>query len=115
LPDLQIDDDTIRATANLPGLTIEVMHRRLPNADAEQISINMQAVPSFAVFGRYLDGINPFAVWAQLAQAAWLPWLGPWVGALTHVGTEAAASPPREPGQPKQISPSDGRAAPNRA
>jgi hypothetical protein len=70
LPDLEIDHDTTRATANLPGLTIEVIHRRLPGAEAEQISINMQALPSFAAFGRYLDGINPFAFWAQFAQAA---------------------------------------------
>ncbi len=91
MADLQIDHDTTRATANLPGLTIEVMHRRLPYAEAEQISINMQAVPSFAAFGQYLDGINPFAVWAQLAQAVWLPWLGPWVGALTHVANQAAS------------------------
>jgi hypothetical protein len=106
LPDLQIDDDATRAIANLPGLTIEVMHRWLPDAGAEQISINLQAVPSFAAFGRYLDGMNPFVVWAQFAQAAWLPWLGPWAGALTRVASEV----PRELGEQKQI-PSDGRAS----
>jgi hypothetical protein len=100
LPDLQIDHDTTRATANLPGLTIEVMHRRLPGAEAEQISINMQAVPSFAAFGRYLDGINPFVLWAQLAQAAWLPWLRPW-SALMRVATEASS--PQELGEQRQI------------
>lgn len=111
MPDLEFDDDTTRATANLPGLTIEVMHRRLPGAEAEQISISMQAVPSFAAFGRYLDGINPFVVWAQFAQAVWLPWLGPWAGALTGVTPQASAA--RELGEEKKLT--DGRAARNRA
>ena len=105
MPDPQNDRDTTRATANLPGLTIDVMHRRLPDTEAEQISITMQAVPSFAAFGRYLDGTNPFAVWAQLVQAAWLPWVGPWVGALTHIASEV----PREVGEHKQIPLVDGR------
>jgi hypothetical protein len=86
-------------------LTIEVIHRRLPDAEAEQISINMQAVPSFAAFGRYLDGMNPFVVWAQLAQAVWLPWLGPWAGALMRVTTEG--SPPQELVEQKPIPPRD--------
>jgi hypothetical protein len=105
LPDLEIDQDTTRATAHLPGLTIEVLHRRL--AEAEQISINMQAAPSFAAFGRYLDAINPFVVWAQLAQAAWLPWAGPWMGALTHAAGEAP--PRRDLGERKQMPLPDGR------
>jgi hypothetical protein len=92
LPDLHIENDTTRATANLPGLTIEVVHRRSPDAEAEQISINMQAVPSFAAFGRFLDGINPLAFWAQLAQAAWLPW----VGMLNQLTNKTLAPPERD-------------------
>ena len=42
---------------------------------AEQISINLKAVPSFEAFGRALEAANPFAFWAQAAQLAWLPWL----------------------------------------
>jgi hypothetical protein len=105
LPDLEIDHDTTRATANLPGLTIEVMHRRMPGAEAELISINMQAMPSFAAFGRYLDGINPFVFWAQFAQAAWLPWLGPWAGALMGFTRQSSAAP--ELGEEKKLT--DGR------
>jgi hypothetical protein len=30
---------------------IEIAHRRSPQGDAEQISINLQAVPSFEAFG----------------------------------------------------------------
>ena len=76
LPNQHVEDDTTRATAYLPGLEIEIIHRRSPDADAEQISINLQAVPSFEAFGRFLETANPFVFWAQAAQMAWLPWLG---------------------------------------
>jgi len=76
LPDRPIEDDTTRATARLPGLDIEIVHRRSPNADFEQISINLQAAPSFEAFGRLLETANPLAFWAKAAQMAWLPWLG---------------------------------------
>ncbi|MFY9835055.1 MAG: hypothetical protein WAK55_01025 [Xanthobacteraceae bacterium] len=49
MPNRQIEDDTTRATAHLPGLAIEIIHRRSPDADAEQISIHLQAAPSFDV------------------------------------------------------------------
>jgi hypothetical protein len=75
LPDQQIEDHSTRATARLPGFEIEIVHRRSPSAEAEQISINLKAVPSFEAFGRYLETANPFAFWAQAAQLAWLPWL----------------------------------------
>jgi hypothetical protein len=72
----ETEDDTTRATAHLPGLEIEIIHRKSRGADAEQITINLQAVPSFEAFGRFLESANPFAFWAQVAQVAWLPWLG---------------------------------------
>jgi hypothetical protein len=50
LPDQHDEDDTTRATARLPGLEIEIVHRRLPQHDAELISINLQAMPSFEAF-----------------------------------------------------------------
>jgi hypothetical protein len=74
--DQQIESDTTRTTAHLPGLDIEIVHRRSPQAGAEQISIHLQAVPSFEAFGRFLETANPFAFWARTAQIAWLPWLG---------------------------------------
>jgi len=79
IPPLEIE--ATRATARLPGLDIEIVHRRSPGGDAEQISINLQAVPSFEAFGRYIDSSNPFMFWARAMQMAWLPWytamLGP--------------------------------------
>ena len=92
MSDSQIDHDTTRATASLPGLIIEVTHRRSPSADAEQITINLQAVPSFAEFGRYMDGMSPFAMWAQFAQAMWAPFLGPWAGVFPRVVSEPSAT-----------------------
>ena len=109
MSDLEIDHDTTRATASVPGLTIEVMNRRSPGADVEEISINMRAAPSFAEFGQYLDRMNPFAVWAQFAQAMWTPWLGPWAGALTRVTSENSAA--REFGGEKKLPGPDGRDA----
>jgi hypothetical protein len=72
---LRVEDDTTRATARLPGLDIEIIHRRSLNDEAEQLSINLQATPSFEAFGRFLETANPFAFWAQAVQMAWLPWL----------------------------------------
>jgi hypothetical protein len=70
----QSEIGAIKATARLPGLNIEVVHRRSPDGDSEQISINLQAVPSFEAFGRFLEAANPFAFWVQAGQLAWLPW-----------------------------------------
>jgi hypothetical protein len=73
--DQRVEDNTTRATARLPGLDIEIIHRRSPAAEVEQISINLQTVPSFEAFGRFLETANPFVLWAQVVQLAWLPWL----------------------------------------
>jgi hypothetical protein len=64
-----------RATAHLPGLEIEIVHRRSPEGDREQISIHMQAVPSFEAFEQYMRAMNPFALWLEVARLAWAPWL----------------------------------------
>ena len=62
-----------KASARLPGLNIEIVHRQSPDGDSEQISISLQAVPSLEAFGRFLEAANPFAFW--VGQLAWLPWL----------------------------------------
>jgi hypothetical protein len=64
-----------KASARLPGLNIEIVHRQSPDGDSEQISISLQAVPSFEAFGRFLEAANPFAFWVRAGQLAWLPWL----------------------------------------
>ena len=70
-----VEDNTTRATTRLHGLNIEIIHRRSLNDEAEQISINLQAMPSFEAFGRFLETANLFALWPQAVQLAWLPWL----------------------------------------
>src|SRR5215470_158475 len=81
--------DATRATARLPGLDIEIIHRRAPDADAEQISINLQATPSFEAFGRFLETANPFAFWARAAEMAWIPWLA----AVRHLALPPSIAP----------------------
>ena len=86
------EDDTTRATARLPGLDIEIVHRRVPGA--EQISLHLQALPSFEAFGRFLDNANPFAMWAEAAQLMWLPWLA--LSPMNHwLGATRTLMPPR--------------------
>ncbi len=49
----------------LPGVDIEIMHRRAVEDDAEQIYIDLRAAPSFEAFGRALEAANPFAFWRR--------------------------------------------------
>jgi hypothetical protein len=70
----QPEIDATGATARLPSLDIEIVHRRSTGGDAEQISITLQTVPSFEAFGRFIESANPFAFWARAMQMAWLPW-----------------------------------------
>jgi hypothetical protein len=71
----QSEHGATKATARLPGLKIEIVHRQSPSGDAEQISIHLQAMPSFEAFGRFLEDANPFVFWVQASRLAWLPWL----------------------------------------
>jgi hypothetical protein len=75
LADPQIDKNMTRATADLPGLEIEIIHQRTFD-NVEQISIKLQAVPSFDAFGQFLETANPFAFWFRAVEIAWLPWSG---------------------------------------
>jgi hypothetical protein len=71
----QGDFEEAKAVALLPRLKIEVIHSRSPTGDAEHLSINVFAVPSFEAFGRYLEAANPFLFWMRFAETAWAPWL----------------------------------------
>jgi hypothetical protein len=87
------DIDMTRAVARMPGLEIEIVHRR-PSDDVEQISINLQATPSFEAFGRWFQTANPFVFWVQAAQMAWQPWLE-FARTVTPRPQAPAAAPPR--------------------
>jgi hypothetical protein len=76
--------DETRAVAHLPNLDIEILHRRLPDEDAEQLLISLRARPSFEALAGWLEApgpaaawlaLNPFLAWQQAALALWAPWL----------------------------------------
>jgi hypothetical protein len=76
--------DETRATARRPHLAVEIVHRRLPEGDAEQLAISLRATPSFAALARHLEAhaalwpwlaLNPWLSWQQMLQTAWRPWL----------------------------------------
>ena len=64
----RMENNTTRATARLPGLDIEIIHRRSLNDEAEQLSINLQAMPSFEAFGRYLETTNHLCSGRKLSK-----------------------------------------------
>jgi len=96
-----IETDTKRATARLPGLEIEIVHRR-PHDGFEQLSISLQATPSFEAFGRLLETANPFVFWSRVAEMAWLSWSGVANAMMQPWSTPWTAWPPRlqAPGAP---------------
>lgn len=66
--------DETRATARLPNLDVEIVHRRTWEGDAEQIQVTLQAVPPFEALCRGFEAANPLLIWTQMMQAAWAPW-----------------------------------------
>jgi hypothetical protein len=64
-----------KASARLPGLDIDIIHRQSPSGDWEQMSINLRAIPSFEALGRLFEGGDPFTLWVQAARLMWMPWL----------------------------------------
>ena len=55
-------DAPTSATARLPGLDIEITRRRSTSGEAEQISINLQAVPSFEAFSRFVESVAQWTI-----------------------------------------------------
>ena len=67
--------DETRATARLPNLDIEILHRRPWEGNEEHLMVTLRAVPSFEAFGRLLEVSNPLLVWTRMMEAAWSPWV----------------------------------------
>ena len=67
--------DVTKASASLPGLDIDVVHRQSPNGEFEEISINLRATPSFDAFGRLFEVADPLTLWVRAEQLMWTPWL----------------------------------------
>jgi hypothetical protein len=70
-----VETDTTPATARVPGLDIEIVHRRAVEGDAEEISINFRAAPSFEAFGRALEVAKHTARLVPVAARPGLPWI----------------------------------------
>ena len=90
----------MKAVAHLPGLDIEIVHHQSSDGLAEQISINLKAVPSFEAFARFYETMNPFVFWAEATRLVWFPWVEAMRAAMeakSHYVAEASA---RAPGQP---------------
>src|SRR3954451_5410178 len=67
--------DETRATARLPNLDIEFLHRRPWEGNEEKLVVMLRAVPSFEAVGRWLEVSNPLLVWTRMMEAAWSPWV----------------------------------------
>jgi hypothetical protein len=71
----QNESDATKASARLPGLDIDIIHRQSPGGDWEQMSINLRATPSFDALGRSFEPADPFTLWARAVRLMWMPWL----------------------------------------
>src|SRR4030095_6736389 len=67
--------DATRASARLPGLDIDIIHRQSPNGDWEEMSINLRATPSLDALGSLFEAANPFTFWVHATRFMWMPWL----------------------------------------
>jgi len=73
--DRESEIETTKASARLPGLDIEIIHRQSPNSEWEQVSINVRATPSFEILGRSSEVADPFTLWMQAVSLMWMPWM----------------------------------------
>ena len=82
--------DETRATARLPNLDIQILHRRPWEGDEEHLVVMLRAVPSFEAFGRLLEASNPLLAWTRMMEAVWSPWVR---GLTPALGQPARPSP----------------------
>lgn len=102
-----VTEDVTRITGSLPNLDLEIIRREDPNGGCESVSITMHARPGFEAVAAnllpalgnpaalwlqmaqgalpLLDGkgamgaeMNPFALWQQMSEQMWQPWLSLW-------------------------------------
>ena len=73
MPDRDLDET--RATAQLPTLDVEIVHRPHAANQAERLVLTLREVPPGEAFGRWLEAINPFLFWLRVTQTVWSTWL----------------------------------------
>ena len=69
------EPEEVRVHGHLPHMDIDIIYRRAREGDREFIAINVETLPLSQAFERVLMMSNPFFFWAQVAEAAWRPWL----------------------------------------
>lgn len=76
MPEIRDRDewDETRATARLPGLDLDIRHRRAWEGEAEQLQVTLTAASGFETAARMLEAGNPMLLWLRMLQAAWAPW-----------------------------------------
>ncbi|HYD97914.1 MAG TPA: hypothetical protein VEH84_00900 [Alphaproteobacteria bacterium] len=82
LPDAADGPQDTRATAALPGMTIDILHRRAADGQSEAVSVTLTATPDFKSALPMLDrsGMPALAMlWAQpwltVVETMWGPWM----------------------------------------
>lgn len=78
--------DETKVTGRLPNLDMTIVRRKMPDEQAEVVTVNLKATPSLrAVAGTLATNpalpaamlmAAPLLLWGSAVQAAWRPWLG---------------------------------------
>ena len=72
-----------KLTAHLPTVDVEITRRKLPERDAETVTIHITAVPSLEAAARWFvqpdlfslaSPLSMFSMWSMWMRA-WQPWL----------------------------------------
>jgi len=75
--------DETWATARLPNLDVDLLHRRAWDGAAEQLLVTVRTVPAVEAFSRMLELSNPLVVWTRMMDAAWCAWMSGPAAALS--------------------------------
>ena len=92
------DVETTRASAQLLGLDITILHRQSPHEGTEEIAIHLRTLPTFAALQRSMAALHPLAFWLEAGRLAWAPWL-----AAAHLLLSAGLAPPSAMSRPPRL------------
>jgi hypothetical protein len=87
----------MRATAQLLGLDITVLHRQFPHEGTEEIAIHLCTLPAFAALQHAWGPLHPWGFWLEASRLVWAPWLAATRMLLGagHARPSAGSQPPR--------------------
>lgn len=100
--------DETKLTADLPTMSVEIVHRATPDGRGEAVTIQLNATPDFRsalpliagmaqlplMLAQSSSNISPLAWWNQAAQSMMAPWMAlartnPFLALLTDPGHPA--------------------------